>query len=42
LDEDREAILQNQTALPRLDDNVKDQLKCKGMDPKFGAEKNMF
>jgi len=28
--------------VPRLDDNVKEQLKHKGMDPKFGAEKNMF
>ena len=48
-DEDKEAILQeypkpNCSAMevPCLDDNVKEQLKRKGMDPKFGAEKNMF
>ena len=28
--------------VPRLDNNVKEQLKPKGMDPKSGAEKNMF
>lgn len=47
--EEREAILQDFPKLncpamevPSLDDDVKTQLRSKGKDPQFGAEKTMF
>ena len=46
---EREAILKDfpkpnckATVTPRLDDQVKEQLKRKGRDPNFGAEKSLF
>ena len=32
----------NAMVVPKLDDEVKDQLKKKGKDPHFGSEKSMY
>ena len=46
---EREAILKDfpkpsckALSTPKLDEQVKEQLKCKGKDPHFGAEKTLF
>lgn len=46
---EREAILKDfpkpkceALAIPKLDQQVKDQLKLKGKDPQFGAEKSLY
>ena len=48
-DNEREAIMKdfpkpgcNAMVMPKLDQEVKDQLKRKGRDPHFGAEKSMY
>ena len=48
-EDEKEAIMKdfpkpdcNAMVVPKLDDEVKDQLKKKGKDPHFGAEKSMY